>query len=217
MTLQSPGGGPIPPHFLYSDFLSVDANSGLLDWVLGHEELLGPSTLGADNTVDLSKRRSRSLRLGLQMQPWRDMIIDRVTAAMPDLFGKAGMQPFEVSRFELELVVYEDGAHFHAHRDIVDIGKPAAEDRVLTGIYYFHAVPKGFSGGALRLFRFGVSEPTAGNYVDIEPEQNRFLIFPSWALHSVGTVRVPSGLFRDSRFAINVWLYRARTGKQAVA
>jgi len=38
----------------------------------------------------------------------------------------------------------------------------------------------------------------------------RLVAFPSWLRHEVLPVHVPSGAWRDSRFAINCWLHRAR-------
>jgi Rps23 Pro-64 3,4-dihydroxylase Tpa1-like proline 4-hydroxylase len=35
--------------------------------------------------------------------------------------------------------------------------------------------------------------------------------FPSWAPHEVMPISCPSKRFTDSRFAINYWVYRART------
>jgi SM-20-related protein len=78
---------------------------------------------------------------------------------------------------------------------------------VLSGVYYFHAEPKAFTGGALRLYAIGGQ---GERYVDIEPTHNSLLMFPSWAPHEVMPVRCPSRRFVDSRFAINCWVHRAK-------
>ena len=109
-------------------------------------------------------------------------------AGGPELFRGAGLRPFEVSRYELELVAYQDGSRFGRHIDTMRAGDADESDRLLTGVYYFHAEPKAFTGGALRLYRFGHSGDAAGDYVDIEPEQNMLLVFPSWASHEVRLV-----------------------------
>jgi Rps23 Pro-64 3,4-dihydroxylase Tpa1-like proline 4-hydroxylase len=44
----------------------------------------------------------------------------------------------------------------------------------------------------------------------LEPRNNRLIAFPSFVPHEVRRVACPSGEFADSRFAINVWLSRAR-------
>ena len=83
------------------------------------------------------------------------------------------------------------------------------KDRIISAVYYFHCMPKGFSGGDLRLYRLGADplgegkEP--GNHVDIEPVRNSMVAFPSWIMHEVRPVSCPSGDFRDYRFAVNCW------------
>lgn len=83
---------------------------------------------------------------------------------------------------------------------------------MLSAVYYFHALPKGFSGGQLRLFRFGADHTAAqselANHVDLEPVRNSLIAFPSWAYHEVRPVSCPSGDFADFRFALNCWYCR---------
>jgi Rps23 Pro-64 3,4-dihydroxylase Tpa1-like proline 4-hydroxylase len=76
---------------------------------------------------------------------------------------------------------------------------------VLSGVYYFHRLPKPFSGGALRLHAIG----DESRFADIEPACDTLVVFPAWAPHEVLPVRCPSGAFMDSRFSINCWAYRA--------
>jgi len=198
---------PFPPHFLYRDFLDEADRRALLDWVVANETAFGESRLGYGDQ-DRSRRGSRSLPLRSAMGPWKGRIRERVAAEMPGLFAKAGLKPFEVSRYELEIVAYQDGDHFRIHRDTVRSGE-AGGGRMLTGVYYFHREPKAFTGGALRLFRFGATGSTAGDFVDIAPEQNAFLVFPSWALHEVREVHRQQSDFGGGRFAVNVWLHKA--------
>ena len=210
MTLRSGARGPLPPHRVFRNFLNEDEHAALLHWATASEELLAPSTLGTGGNVYLEHRGSRSLFLKERLGPWKDMLRNRLRAAMPELFVGAGLKPFEVSRFELELVVYGDGAHFARHVDTMRAGAPSEADRLLTGVYYFHTEPRAFSGGELRLFRFGDSGAAPGDFVDIAPEQNSLVVFPSWASHEVRPVHCPGGAYRDSRFSVNCWLERAR-------
>ncbi|HUS56353.1 MAG TPA: 2OG-Fe(II) oxygenase, partial [Thermohalobaculum sp.] len=73
--------------------------------------------------------------------------------------------------------------------------------------YYFCATPARFSGGQLRLHSLAASRE-AGTYVDIEPENDTAVFFPSWFPHEVLPVVCESGQFMDSRFAINCWLLK---------
>lgn len=63
--------------------------------------------------------------------------------------------------------------------------------------------PRGFAGGELRLHPF--SPDGARDWLDIEPEHNALLAFPSWAPHEVRPVNCPSRRFEESRFAVKVW------------
>ena len=78
----------------------------------------------------------------------------------------------------------------------------------MSAVLYYNREPKAFSGGTLRLSRFGGREwPRDG--VEIEPKQNSLLVFPSWAIHEVTRVDCPSGAFEYYRFAINAWFCRS--------
>ena len=89
-----------------------------------------------------------------------------------------------------------------------------ASDRLLSAVYYFHAEPKAFSGGALRLYPFGAKKDE-DSFADVQPEQNTLLVFPSWAPHEVLPVSCPSGRFSDSRFAVNCWIHRRKIAEHS--
>jgi Rps23 Pro-64 3,4-dihydroxylase Tpa1-like proline 4-hydroxylase len=202
--------GPMPPFALLRGFLEEEQHIALLNWALASKPLLEPSTVGTDRHVDPRTRLSLSLPISSNDKPWRDMLRTRIEEKQTEIFAGAGVKPFPVAKLELELVVYLQGAHFGAHRDIDRSGSQSGFDRVLTGVYYFHAEPKGYTGGTLRLIRFGCDKATAGNFVEVQPEQNALLVFPSWAMHEVTPVRCDSDDLRSARLAINCWLHRAR-------
>jgi Rps23 Pro-64 3,4-dihydroxylase Tpa1-like proline 4-hydroxylase len=108
---------------------------------------------------------------------------------------------------ELNLVANNDGAFFKRHIDTFMGNARTASDRVLSAVYYFYAEPKAFSGGTLRLHSFGTTEHE-GAFVDVQPEQNMLLAFPSSALHEVLPISCPSKRFSDSRFNVNCWVHR---------
>ena len=202
---------PLPPHHLYTDFFEEAEVAGLIDWALANQLRFSPAPL-ADGSVDHARRNA--LRLS-DLGPNRSWFERKVMARSTELIAQIGATPFETQYLELEIVAYGDGAHFHAHTDIpVGVGrKPLGgdssgrQDRLLSAVYYFHSSPKNFTGGQLRLFRIGADE-SADNHVDVEPEQNLMVVFPSWAKHQVLRVSCPSGRFEDSRFAVNCWFCR---------
>jgi Rps23 Pro-64 3,4-dihydroxylase Tpa1-like proline 4-hydroxylase len=203
--------GPLPPHHRYRDFLPAAELAALLGHTLASRDRFRPSTVGGGR-LDHAIRRSERLR---DIGSAEVAIRQRLAETLPDIRRRLGGRPFDLTLIELELAAHGEGAHFAPHIDL-PVGpdrKPVSgdgvgtHDRIVSGVLYFHREPKCFSGGALRLHRFG-AEPGAGGHVDLEPEQNSLVVFPSWAMHEVREVRCPSGRFDDSRFALNVWFCR---------
>jgi len=144
------------------------------------------------------------------------MMREALFGGLPEIMAAAGYAGPEPRSIEFELNAYGEGAHFAPHIDIPlgETRKPAGEeegeDRVISAVYYFHSEPKAFSGGALRLYRFGADPETAATQdsVALEPVQNSLVIFPSWARHGVETAHCESGRFADFRFGLNCWFCR---------
>jgi SM-20-related protein len=182
----------------------VDA---LFDWAVAQEADFVASNL-ADGRIDPARRNSLSFPRD-RMLPWRDVMVSRLTDLLPQLLAETGMERFALHRIELDALAYRDGAFFQRHIDAVirSTDEQAADERILTAVYYFHREPKGFSGGELRLSSIARDMPTLR---DIVPERNCLVAFPSWTPHEVLPVRCPSGQFADSRFAINLWARRLR-------
>ena len=202
---------PMPPHLVLRGFLPEGERAALLAWAIENEERFRDATL-RDNRRDPGYRIASVL--SLDGTPWRRLVRERVGSALPELFAKLGTRPFD-PRMELELAAHNDGAFYKAHIDTFTGEEDRTSDRVLSGVFYFYREPKAFSGGALRLYRFGSTEAEPGDSIDIEPEQNSFAVFPSWARHEVRPVSCPSRAFADSRFAVNCWLRRpAQTAAQ---
>lgn len=197
------------PYRIDDAFLSPAERVTLLDWTLDNEARFTAAALGGGQ-VDPAVRQASSLRdLGTMGPVFRQRILD----AVPDLIRELRVTGFAPSDIELELVAHGDGAHFVFHADTYT-GSATGQrgDRMLSAVYYFHREPREFSGGQLRMHRFGAQEGDDG-FIDIEPLQNRLVVFPSWAPHEVRAVSVPSRAFAASRFAVNCWVYRAITPK----
>jgi SM-20-related protein len=155
---------------------------------------------GERNRIDLSYRRSSKLK---PMGELEDEVRADVMTALPCMCDRLGIRPFNPARFELEMVAHGDGAFFSRHEDIV-IRPEMTNYRVISAVYYFHRLPKSFSGGVLRIHPIGGE---AASFVNIEPANDKLIFFLSWVPHEVMPVVCPSGRFEDSRFAINCWVY----------
>lgn len=212
---RASGLGPMPPHGQIFDFLTEEQRQMLLDWTLANEAKFEPAGYlygegGRQRGVDAD------VRVGLKhfgIGPLEPLIGDRMLSRLPEIMAAAGHRGPEPRSLEFEITASGDGAHFASHIDIPlgpgrqTLGKKKGEDRIISTVYYFHREPKGFSGGALRLYQFG-SDASDADSIAFEPVQNSLVAFPSFARHSVEQVHCPSGEFADYRFGLNCFFCR---------
>jgi Rps23 Pro-64 3,4-dihydroxylase Tpa1-like proline 4-hydroxylase len=211
MSDAAPVLGPMPRWHQFENVLPPEEHRALLDWTLQNRERFKTARVIAG--IDPSLRIAETLR---DLGPLRPLLEARLRAMLPEIFRNSGVRPFEVEYIELEIAAHGDGAFFTRHTDIPfgpdrkPLGGDSSgrQDRLLSGVYYYHREPKAFSGGALRLYRFGGGEGP-DDRVDVEPKQNSLLVFPSWAIHEVMRVECPSRAFEDYRFAVNAWFCRS--------
>jgi len=194
-----------PPHGVVRDWFGADGVARLLDYAVARRDEFRPAGVGnaTYRVLNPERRISHVLRRlpGLETE-----VRDKVAALLPAMTARLQAPAFTPAKFEIELVAHHDGAFFARHIDtFVKNGPPST--RVISAVYYFHRQPRAFSGGALRLMSLaGTDAP--GTYVDVPPDNDTLVFFPSWYPHEVLKVLCPSGEFSDSRFAINCWVHR---------
>lgn len=200
----------MPPYIVLRDFLDENAVARLLDHALSRQAEFAPTKVGK-RAVDPAIRVSLGVR---DLGPYARLLEGRILALLPKLVADLRVTPVDDPKLELQLVAHGDGAFFRRH---IDTQTANDEDkrriRMLSGVYYFNSEPRAFSGGALRLYAIGGESQQ--NFVDIEPEHNSFVVFPSWAPHEVMPVVCPSKRFVDSRFAVNCWIHRKKPDASA--
>jgi len=218
-TAEAPSAkGPMPPHARLTDILSREELKDLLAWAIANAQNFDQATVyfhgdEGGSQVDLEQRTALRLR---DLGPFRQIFQKRLLDRLPEIMTSMGYRGTPPVSLEFELNAYGEGGHFRPHIDINTgpnreaMGERLGEDRVISAVFYFYREPKGFSGGALRLFRFGAdtADPTPDDVISYEPEQNSLVVFPSWAWHQVEDVHCPSGCFADYRFALNCWFCR---------
>ncbi len=204
--------GPLPPYVHWPGFLPSAEHRLLLDHVMANHasfdtaEVIKPSGSRNDPAVRVALR-SRDFGA---LEP---MLRERMLAALSRIAASLGTPVPADPSVELELTASGDGAFYTAHRDLSTgpgrtlVGARPGDDRLISAVYYFHREPKRFSGGELRLLRWGASHlaPLPSDYVDLIPANNSLAAFPSWALHEVRPVRTDGDDFADYRFALNCW------------
>ena len=97
-----------------------------------------------------------------------------------------------------EAVAHGDGAMFVPHLETATDanGRGDSTVRVLSAVYYFHRMPKHFSGGELAIYP--IRKDAAVEV--LQPVANWLVVFPSFAPHEVRKILWPSKDFADSRF-----------------
>jgi SM-20-related protein len=198
------------PHGTIHSLLGQSAVSAMLEHVVEHEADFSPGLLrkrgSPERRIDPAVLHSR-VRRGLG--PFQQRVETVMRAVAPIAVTRLGLIEPAVEPREFEFASYGDGGHFTLHLDTTE---EAHRMRILSCVYYFAATPRRFTGGALRLHGFP-SPFGAGErpIVDVTPETDMLVIFPSWMEHEVLPVHVPSGSWRDHRFSINCWIHRVNS------
>jgi SM-20-related protein len=198
------------PYGTMCDVFGRSTVSALLDYVAGRQAAFKPGLIHSRRTGE--RRVTPSLRDSLFMTdlgPFRPRIERVMREIAPVALAHFGLFEPKVEPREFEFACYGDGSYFKTH---VDTLERVARVRILSCVYYFAETPRRFSGGELRIYGFpdplrGLARPI----VDVQPETDKLVIFPSWLDHEVLPVQVPSKAWRDGRFTVNCWIHRAST------
>jgi SM-20-related protein len=196
------------PYGAVRDVFGASTVSALLDYVDERQAAFKPGLVRSRRTGE--RGVNPSLRESLSMTnigPFRPQVESVMCAIAPIALARLGLIEPKVEPREFEFARYGDGCYFKTHVDTIE---RIERVRILSCVYYFAKRPSRFSGGALRLR--GFPDPfreTAGPIVDITPETDKLVIFPSWLEHEVLPVHVPSDVWLDGRFSVNCWIHRA--------
>jgi hypothetical protein len=194
------------PYVSLANFLGDDLGE-LMKQVLDRKNKFQPATVlpedGDTPVIDERMRRAATLD---DVAFIESNFVDRLKGALPGALSRMGIKGFPVGRIELQVTASADSDYYRMHRDA-----DARSTRVLSFVYFFHAEPRQFYGGELRLYdnrRVGGIAHADWSQL-LSPRQGMLVIFPSSAPHELLPVRVPSKKFSDSRFTLNGWIHRA--------
>lgn len=193
------------PYVRIPDFLPQSAHDAILRFALSKEDDYTTSTVKGSsreaNHADLRVRNSSVVR---DLKGLSTTFEKELGELVPDVMRVLEMEIPDEFEFEIQLTAHNDGAFYKMHRDN---NTPSTSARQLTFIYYFCKQAKGFSGGEIRLFdSLQDSDAAAESHIDIEPDDNSLLLFPSGVPHEVLEINCPSKAFENSRFTLNGWL-----------
>jgi SM-20-related protein len=194
------------PHSLRPNFLGEAIVKRLLQYVRANEAEFKANTVGYKEKINESISVSSSLK---KIGNFRNEIQSEISGVLPNVFREIGCTPFEPMGYEMLISAYGHGAFYGRHVDNNIGATSEPSDRMITMVYYFHTLPKSFSGGELRLHSLAASGRD-GSFVDIDPVSDSAVFFPSWFPHEVLSVTCPDGRFMDSRFAITCMIHKKR-------
>jgi SM-20-related protein len=140
------------------------------------------------------------------MGEFKAVFQEKIKDLIPDMLKQLQMPAFEVGEIEFKLAAHGNGAFFARHIDTA-AHKKSRQPRMISAVYYLHYQPKGFTGGN---FRFHPLPIKSGNdsHLDIAPDHNSLLVFPSWASHEVLPVCCADDNMKTWRFAVNCWIHK---------
>lgn len=207
-TALGPPDEILPPRFVrIDDFLDPDAHARLLAYALRREaDFARSGVLDPDGVAKVDETFRRSVTL-FDLAEVRHLFEERLRRLLPHVRQELGLPWFPVGRMEAQISVHRQGDFFGRH---VDNGGATVRGRSLTCVYYFHAQPKRYAGGDLKIYERHVRgqriEPGPGHEV-IRPENNTAVFFASDTPHEVDAIRQESAAFGDSRFSLTVWFW----------
>jgi SM-20-related protein len=167
---------------IYKDFLDSEERSKLDFLVQDQKAYFVPTTT---STGAANYRESKVLFC--EFSP----IVNKVAELIPQVSSILGL-PNQCSQIECQITHHRDGCFYRAHNDN---GSPETATRFISYVYYFHAQPKEFLGGQLKI-----------GDIYVEPEDNTIVFFPSGLIHEVLPVVVPSDRWENGRFTVNGWV-----------
>jgi hypothetical protein len=193
---------PWPAAFVrIEDFLDRARHDELLELVTCGTNAFEASTVGGigangpEPRVDLGVRTSFRLTGIGPVALWLRPLIEE---CLPSVSARLGVTPFPVEMIELKCTAYGDGNFFRVHSDSAH-----HPTRRISFVYYFHHLPKRYSGGALLLYDGDVADRTRffrESVTRLETLDNAVVFFPSETYHEVTPVASPSGRLADARF-----------------
>jgi SM-20-related protein len=196
-----------PGYAVIDDFLGVDEHQDMLALALRDRSRFEAGTV--EGSVHPGRRNSVILTFGETAHA--TLIANRLLVWFPLLAQALGEPVFPLQQIESQLTASNDGDFYSSH---LDSSVRTIDGRAIACVYYFFRQPKGFTGGALRLYDT-IEEAgqfrQAESFQEIEPVSNRLVVFTSRTFHELRPTRCPSKDFADSRFAVTTWLHRSRT------
>ncbi len=184
-------------YLIFEDVLGEATNRELYRFALSKREIFTHSRT-SPNRLYPDWRKSTVI-YDSELADFAARIEHELDRRRPQAVQLLGIPACDVASMELQLTSHSDGEYYHWH---TDNGTHETRDRFLTFVYYFHELPKPFSGGELVIYG------SQGTSATIEPRNDTLVLFSASMKHEVRPVVCPSRQFEHGRFTLNGWLRR---------
>lgn len=190
-------------HRIYPSWLGTQKAAELLDYATGNRTHFKPTKVRFEGEAEARvEERSRRSLVSRDLGPYAELLEGKARGLQDELEKEFGMDHAPTQAVELEIAAHGDGDYYQPHIDTFTAAAGATNiNRRLSLVYYFHRLPRRFSGGHLRLLGLGRMQA-----VGIDPTHDSLLAFPSFLPHAVEKVSLAGDNFADCRFAVNIWL-----------
>ena len=196
------------PEFLPGDYLQIDnflspeENQQILQLAIDHQA----NYVSSSTSTNADSYRTSWVLYPSFFTDFYYLVSDRLRAIQAEALQALKLPEFSIAELEMQLTAHGDGNFYKVHND----ADGEVVKRTLTYVYYFNREPKPYRGGNLRMYETNyvsgwLARP---DYQDIEPMNNRLVLFDSRCMHEVLPVESSSKAFEDSRFTLNGWLRR---------
>lgn len=188
----------IPTKYLViPNFLSAEENSKLINYAKKNEVYF----IERVSSPDYPAQQGLGAIKGFEN--WKRLVVEKVRFILPKVNQALSVEPFEVGWIECDASAHADDGFLAIHNDTFP-----TSSRVLSFVYYYHSVPRAFTGGQLVIYDCEVDCFLKGSTADschlVEPVNNSIVFFPSHCDHAVLPVACDNTTF--ARFSINGWI-----------
>ena len=190
-----------PLFYLYPDFLGKTMNRELYKLAITKNGRYSQSRTSRAKMYP-EWRKSKVIYHD-QFREFEELMKEKLLGRFDEICEQLKIPTFEIDFFEVQLTSHNDGEYFKWHRDNSTL---ETASRTITFVYYFHAIPKKYSGGELIIYD-GEKEHV------VVPQNDMIVVFHSGRKHEVRQVNCPSGRFESGRFTLNGWI-RSQTARR---
>ena len=205
-----PTGVRAAPFVRRTNFLTSAEGERLLSWVCAKRERFAPAKVGPSGRrrVDISERYAVAAP-PVACKDIAAWFVPKVRAVLPTVSAQLGPHSLDNCGIVLSAMAYLNGGY----------GRPHCDSPPFVCSCYFHAQPRGFSGGDLLLYdtQVGTSEFDFWAFSRLQPTANSIVFHPGAYMHEVTPVVCATDRFVDARFSVTctIWPNEARACRES--